>query len=163
MDKILDIQAMQTLSVDKFNTEITVRSAGVLGPLSLITTRTSWQIISQLAARFYSERTAFIAEAAHVVPPIGAQGLNLSLGDIETLLELTKASPSSIGELPVLKKYHQARRPIAQSRMIGVGALNRASKAEGPAAVRARALGLDAIYRIAPLRRALMHLGLGTR
>ena len=163
MDKILDIQAMQTLSVDKFNTEITVRSAGVLGPLSLITTRTSWQIISQLAASFYSERTAFIAEAAHVVPPIGAQGLNLSLGDIETLLELTKASPSSIGELPVLKKYNQARRPIALSRMIGVGALNRASKAEGPAAVRARALGLDAIYRIAPLRRALMHLGLGTR
>ena len=163
MDKILDIQAMQTLSVDKFNTEITVRSAGVLGPLSLITTRTSWQIISQLAARFYSERTAFIAEAAHVVPPIGAQGLNLSLGDIETLLELAKASPGGIGELPVLKKYHQARRPIAQSRVIGVGALNRASKADGPAAARARALGLDAIHRIAPLRRALMHLGLGTR
>ena len=98
-----------------------------------------------------------------MVPPIGAQGLNLSLGDIETLLELAKASPSGIGELPVLKKYHQARRPIALSRVIGVSALNHASKAEEPAAVRARALGLDAIHRIAPLRRALMHLGLGTR
>jgi 2-octaprenyl-6-methoxyphenol hydroxylase len=41
--------------------------------------------------------------------------------------------------------------------------LNRASMPEGPAAARARALGLDAIHRIAPLRRALMHLGLGTR
>ena len=163
MDKILDIQAMQALSIDEFNAEITERSAGVLGPLSLITARTAWPIISQLAGSFYSERTAFIAEAAHVVPPIGAQGLNLSLGDIETLLELVKASPGGIGELPVLKKYHQVRRPIAQSRVIGVGALNRASKAEGPAATRTRALGLDAIHRIAPLRRALMHLGLGTR
>ena len=163
MDKILDIQAMQALSIDEFNAEITERSAGVLGPLSLITARTAWPIISQLAGSFYSERTAFIAEAAHVVPPIGAQGLNLSLGDIETLLELVKASPGGIGELPVLKKYHQVRRPIAQSRVIGVGALNRASKAEGPAATRARALGLDAIHRIAPLRRALMQLGLGTR
>ena len=163
MDKILDIQAMQALSIDEFNAEITERSAGVLGPLSLITARTAWPIISQLAGSFYSERTAFIAEAAHVVPPIGAQGLNLSLGDIETLLELVKASPGGIGELPVLKKYHQARRPIAQSRVIGVGALNRASMPEGPAAARARALGLDAIHRIAPLRRALMHLGLGTR
>ena len=163
MDKILEIQAMQALSVDEFNAEITARSAGVLGPLSLITARTAWEIISQLASSFYSERTAFIAEAAHVMPPIGAQGLNLSLGDIEALLELTKASPSGIGELSVLKKYHQARRPIAQSRVIGVGALNRASKAEGPAAARARALGLDTIHRIAPLRRALMHLGLGTR
>ena len=163
MDKILDIQAMQALSIDEFNAEMTERSAGVLGPLSLITARTAWPIISQLAGSFYSERTAFIAEAAHVVPPIGAQGLNLSLGDIETLLELVKASPGGIGELPVLKKYHQVRRPIAQSRVIGVGALNRASKAEGPAATRARALGLDAIHRIAPLRRALMQLGLGTR
>jgi len=163
MDKILDIQAMQALSIDEFNAEITARSAGALGPLSLITARTAWPIISQLAGSFYSERTAFIAEAAHVVPPIGAQGLNLSLGDIETLLELAKASPGGIGELPVLKKYHQARRPIAQSRVIGVGALNRASMPEGPAAARARALGLDAIHRIAPLRRALMHLGLGTR
>jgi 2-octaprenyl-6-methoxyphenol hydroxylase len=163
MDKILDIQAMQALSIDEFNAEMTERSAGVLGPLSLITARTAWPIISQLAGSFYSERTAFIAEAAHVVPPIGAQGLNLSLGDIETLLELAKASPGGIGELPVLKKYHQARRPIAQSRVIGVGALNRASMPEGPAAARARALGLDAIHRIAPLRRALMHLGLGTR
>ena len=163
MDTIIEIEAMRTLSVDEFNAEITARSAGVLGPLTLITTRTAWEIISQLASSFYSERTAFIAEAAHVVPPIGAQGLNLSLGDIETLLELTKASASSIGALSVLKKYHQARRPIAQSRVIGVGALNRASKAEGPAATRARALGLDAIHRIAPLRRALMHLGLGAR
>ena len=163
MDTIIEIEAMRALSVDEFNDEITARSAGVLGPLTLITTRTAWEIISQLASSFYSERTAFIAEAAHVVPPIGAQGLNLSLGDIETLLELTKASASSIGALSVLKKYHQARRPIAQSRVIGVGALNRASKAEGPAATRARALGLDAIHRIAPLRRALMHLGLGAR
>ena len=163
MDKILDIQAMQALSVDEFNSEITARSAGVLGSLSLITARTAWPIISQLAGSFYSERTAFIAEAAHVLPPIGAQGLNLSLGDIEALLELVKASPSSIGELPMLKKYHQARRPVAQSRVIAVGALNRASKAEGPAATRARALGLDTIHRIAPLRRLLMHLGLGTR
>ena len=113
MDRILEIQAMQALSVVEFNAKITARSAGVLGPLSLITARTAWEIISQLASSFYSERTAFIAEAAHVVPPIGAQGLNLSLGDIEALLELTKASPSSIGELSVLKKYHQARRRIA--------------------------------------------------
>ena len=163
MDKVLEIQAMQALPVDEFNAKITARSAGVLGPLTLITARTAWEIISQLASSFYSERTAFIAEAAHVMPPIGAQGLNLSLGDIEALLELTKASPSGIGEHSVLKKYHQARKPIAQSRVMGVGVLNRASKAEGTAAARARALGMDAIHRIAPLRRALMHLGLGTR
>jgi 2-octaprenyl-6-methoxyphenol hydroxylase len=98
-----------------------------------------------------------------VVPPIGAQGLNLSLGDIEVLLDLAKAAPAQIGEADMLKRYHQARRPIAQSRVLGVGALNRASKAEGPIAARARALGLDAIHRITPLRHQLMQLGLGIR
>jgi 2-octaprenyl-6-methoxyphenol hydroxylase len=87
----------------------------------------------------------------------------LSLGDIEVLLELAKATPKSLGDVKMLKKYHQARRPVAQSRVIGVGALNRASSADGAVASKARALGLDAIHRIAPLRHALMHLGLGTR
>jgi 2-octaprenyl-6-methoxyphenol hydroxylase len=47
--------------------------------------------------------------------------------------------------------------------VLGVGALNRASKAAGPIAAKARALGLDAIHRITPLRRQLMQLGLGIR
>jgi 2-octaprenyl-6-methoxyphenol hydroxylase len=163
MDRVNAIKQMQSLPTKAFNAAITERSAGVLGQLELITARSAWPIISQLSDQFFAERTAFIAEAAHVVPPIGAQGLNLSLGDIEVLLDLAKAAPAQIGEADMLKRYHQARRPIAQSRVLGVGALNRASKAEGPIAARARALGLDAIHRITPLRHQLMQLGLGIR
>jgi 2-octaprenyl-6-methoxyphenol hydroxylase len=163
MDRVNAIKQMQSLPTEAFDAAITERSAGVLGQLELITARSAWPIISQLSDQFFAERTAFIAEAAHVVPPIGAQGLNLSLGDIEVLLDLAKAAPEQIGEADMLKRYHQARRPIAQSRVLGVGALNRASKAEGPIAARARALGLDAIHRITPLRHQLMQLGLGIR
>ena len=163
MDRNRAIKEMQCQSIEAFNAAITERSTGVLGQLEVITARTAWPIISQLSDHFFAERTAFIAEAAHVVPPIGAQGLNLSLGDIEALLDLAKAAPAQIGEADMLKRYHQARRPIAQSRVLGVGALNRASKAEGPIAAKARALGLDAIHRITPLRRQLMQLGLGIR
>lgn len=163
MDKVNNIKDMQALPVNQFNTEITARSASVLGHLTLVTARTAWPIISQLADHFYSERIALVAEAAHVVPPIGAQGLNLSLGDIEMLLELAKGSPHTIGDAVMLKKYHKTRRRLAQSRVIGVGILNSASTAEGQMATQARAVGLDIIHRIPPLRRALMHLGLGTR
>lgn len=163
MDKVANIQEMQVLEIDEFNTKITARSAGVLGHLNLVTARTAWPIISQLADRFYSERIALIAEAAHVVPPIGAQGLNLSLGDIQTLLQLVEAYPNTIGDAIMLKKYDRARRPLAQSRVIGVGMLNSASKAEGQIVTRTRAIGLEAIHRIEPLRKALMHIGLGSR
>ena len=163
MDRVSAIKEVQALPEQAFNAAITERSAGVLGQLEVITARNAWPIISQLSDHFFAERTAFIAEAAHVVPPIGAQGLNLSLGDIEVLLDLAKAAPAQIGEMQMLKRYHQARRPIAQSRVLGVGALNRASKAEGPIAARARAFGLDAIHRITPIRHQLMQLGLGIR
>ena len=163
MDKTDDINNIKALSPAAFNAAITKRSGAVLGKLTAVTNCAKWPIISQLADHFFAERTAFIGETAHVVPPIGAQGLNLSIGDIETLLKLAKSSSDDIGSLTVLKKYHKIRRPIAQSRVIGVGLLNRASKAEGPIATRARALGLNAIHNIKPLRHALMQLGIGLR
>ena len=163
MDKTDDINNIKALPPAAFNATITQRSGAVLGKLTAVTNCAKWPIISQLADHFFAERTAFIGETAHVVPPIGAQGLNLSIGDIETLLKLAKSSSDDIGSLTVLKKYHKIRRPIAQSRVIGVGLLNRASKAEGPIATRARALGLNAIHNIKPLRHALMQLGIGLR
>ena len=58
------------------------RSCGLLGPLELASRRTIWPIIAQDAERLSSQRLALVAEAAHVVPPIGAQGLNMSLKDL---------------------------------------------------------------------------------
>ena len=163
MDKTENINNIKALPPAAFNAAITQRSGAVLGKLTSVTNCAKWPIISQLADHFFAERTAFIAETAHVVPPIGAQGLNLSIGDIETLLKLAKSSSDDIGSLTLLKKYHKIRRPIAQSRVIGVGLLNLASKADGPIAARARALGLNAIHNIKPLRHALMQLGIGLR
>jgi 2-octaprenyl-6-methoxyphenol hydroxylase len=163
MDNTENMDKLKSLPDTVFDNLITERSGGVLGKLTSITNCTKWPIVSQLTDYFYAERTAFIAESAHVVPPIGAQGLNLSIGDIEALLQLTDSSANDIGSLKVLKKYHQIRRPIAQSRVIGVGLLNRASKVEGPMATHARAIGLSAIHKIKPLRHALMQLGIGLR
>ena len=55
------------------------RAAACFGRLSLASPRRLWPIVAQVAARLDGPRTALVAEAAHVVPPIGAQGLNMSL------------------------------------------------------------------------------------
>ena len=65
----------------------------------------------------------------------------------------------ALREDELVNRHH----PRVAMRYCSVGALNRASKAEGPIAARARALGLDAIHRITPLRHQLMKLGLGIR
>jgi 2-octaprenyl-6-methoxyphenol hydroxylase len=79
-----------TLDTPAFEAEMTERSAHLFGPLTLVSRRTVWPIISQTARALCAERVALVAEAAHVVPPIGAQGLNMSLADIRTLLDLAE-------------------------------------------------------------------------
>lgn len=104
-----------------------------------------------------------MAEAAHVVPPIGAQGLNMSLADLSALLDLALAAPETLGDRAMLDVYHARRHAEVAIRVAGIDALNRASMAKGQMLRDARAQGLDTLYSLGPVRRMLMQLGLGMR
>ncbi len=147
----------------EFNDAMTTRSCGLFGPLTLASRRTVWPIISQVAERMYGERIALVAEAAHVVPPIGAQGLNMSLGDMRVLLELAQANPDQLGDAQMLATYHRRRHTEVRARVAGIDVLNRASMMESRPLRDLRALGLNAIYSMAPVRKTMMQMGLGTR
>lgn len=149
---------LNQLEVADFNEEMNVRSAKVLGELSLKGGRSVWPIIAQISSRFAGEHCALIAEAAHVVPPIGAQGLNMSLADIELLLSLTDRG---IGSPAMLDAYSRTRHREAEIRVRGVAALNRASMAESATIRDLRAEALKLIHRAAPVRKRLMKKGLG--
>jgi len=82
-------QKLFELDEAAFEHAMSERSCHLLGPLTLASKRSLWPIISQLATRFSAKRLALVAEAAHVVPPIGAQGLNMSLADLQSLLDAT--------------------------------------------------------------------------
>ncbi|GAA6163756.1 UbiH/UbiF family hydroxylase [Pelagimonas sp. KU-00592-HH] len=151
------------MDVADFEREMTERSCSLFGPLTLASRRTIWPIISQSAETLYGERLALVAEAAHVVPPIGAQGLNMSLGDMRILLDLAKASPADLGSRQMLETYHRKRFTEVKLRVKGIDMLNRASMVETPALRDARAMGLNALYSLAPVRKTLMQMGLGAR
>jgi len=150
---------LSELPVPEFEEAIAARSCGILGPLSLIGRRSIWPIISRITDRMYAQRIALIAEAAHVVPPIGAQGLNMSLGDLRVLLDLAENAPADIGTTDMLVRYHRKRYPEIRLRLAAIGTLNRVSMA-APRGMRAAALG--ALHSVPPVRRALMRAGMGT-
>ena len=158
-------ECLRRMALDEaaFAAEATERSAGVNGPLTLASRRMVWPIISQLADRMQSERTALVAEAAHVVPPIGAQGLNMSLADLTCLLDLAVQHPERLGDAKMLTDYHRRRHPEVVLRVKGVDALNRASMAGNPILRDLRAKGVETLYGIAPLRKTLMQMGLGAK
>lgn len=156
-------QRRMALDPAAFNHEISERSCHLFGPLTLASQRTIWPIISQHAERLSSQRLALIAEAAHVVPPIGAQGLNMSLADTAMLLDLAQANPQDLGDRAMLDQYHAARLKDIRLRVQGIDLLNRASQAQSQPLRDARAMGLGVLHNIPQLRKSLMQMGLGVR
>ena len=148
---------------DAFSAAATTRSAGVLGDLTLASPRSVWPIISQIADAISGPRTALVAEAAHVMPPIGAQGLNMSLADLACLRDLAQAQPQQLGSPAMLDAYASQRHRDIRLRVKGIDALNRTSIAGAPLAQDLRAKGIAALVGATPIRRKLMELGLGAR
>ncbi len=163
MERGPEIRRLMSLGTSDFEAEMTQRSAHLFGPLRLVSQVTVWPIISQVADSMEAERTALIAEAAHVVPPIGAQGLNMSLADLRTLLDLAEAHREDPGARPLLRRYARARHAEVMARVTGIDALNRASMVEAQGLRDMRMRALDAIYRVAPVRHIMMQTGLGAR
>ena len=158
-----EVQRLAALDTAEFEAAINARSCHILGPLTLAAPRMVWPIISQLAGSLTGERTALMAEAAHVTPPIGAQGLNMSLTDIASLLDLASTSPATLGDAAMLAAYERARHRDIQTRVFAIDALNRASMLGAPALRDLRGAALDALYAVTPLRKTLMRAGLGVR
>ena len=156
-------KTLSEMDIPAFEQAMSDRSCHLFGPLTLASRRTIWPIISQKADRLNGERIALIAEAAHVVPPIGAQGLNMSLNDMRTLRDLALARPEGLGDARMLDSYHRARHNDIAVRVKGIDLLNRASMISAQPLRDARAAGLSALYALAPVRKMLMQMGLGAR
>src|SRR5262249_62264854 len=116
----------------------------------------------EVARRFGQNRVVLIGEAAHVMPPIGAQGLNLGLRDAATIGELvvaTRRDGSDVGSDALTARYEHMRRADVTSRSLAVDLFNRSLLSDFLLLRGVRGLGLSLLHRIGPLRRAAMREG----
>ena len=156
-------RALQLLNMNArgFSEAATIRSCGVLGELHLEGERRIWPVVTQRALHLTAERTALIAEAAHVLPPIGAQGLNTSLQDVAHLVVLACETPDALGSRVMLDRYAKARERDIRARATVIDLFNRICQSSGGPLLQLRELGLKAVHDIQPLRRQVMRAGLG--
>ena len=152
-----EARRLEAMGGPEFDAAATARSGGVLGPLRVVGPTALWPIVTRVADRFDGPRTALMAEAAHAVPPIGAQGLNMSLADVAAL---RIACAADVGGRAALAGYDRARRPDVLLRVAAVTALNAAAIGAGPMDV-LRGWGIRALGAAPAARRRLMALGLG--
>ena len=137
---------------------------GVLGDIDDVSPRAVFPLRGMTARRLASNRIALIGEAAHVIPPIGAQGLNLGLRDAATLIDIAAAtvrSGADPGAPHELLAYERARRADIGTRSFAVDLLNRSLISNVLPVQALRGLGLFALGSFGPLRRRLMREGIG--
>lgn len=154
-------QELAAMPDKEFDAAMTGRACGLLGQMHAITGRRVWPVVTQRALRLTGERIALVAEAAHVLPPIGAQGLNTSLQDVAALCDLARAAPERLGDAAMLDAYETARGRDIAARARAIDAFNRICKSGVPAVQALRRAGLRTVYDLAPVRQGLMRAGMG--
>ena len=146
----------------ELSAEIERRAHSILGKVTVEPGRGLFPLSVATARRFAAKRIALIGEAAHVIPPIGAQGLNLGLRDAATIGEIGIAAHrhgQDIGGAEVLARYDEMRSADVAGRTLAVDLLNRSLLSDFLPVQGARGFGLYLLDRIGPLRRAVMREG----
>jgi 2-octaprenyl-6-methoxyphenol hydroxylase len=150
----------------ELSAEIERRAHSLLGKMRAERGRGLFPLATETAHAFARARIALVGEAAHVVPPIGAQGLNLGLRDAATLAEIVadaRRQGADLGAAAILAGYDRARRADATSRRIAVDVLNRSLLTDFLPVQSVRGLSLFLVDRVGSLRRALMREGVSPR
>ncbi len=158
-------EATRLLALDTaaFSRELSAALKGLLGALSDVGPRQSFPVAGQTARSLAKHRVVLAGEAAHVIPPIGAQGLNLSFRDAATLAEIAadaKSEGEDIGGDTVLSRYENARRADVGTRVFAIDLLNRSLLSTIPGVSFARGIGLFALASSASLRARVMREGI---
>ena len=146
--------------------EIEMQSQGLLGRVEIKGERGLIPMVQQNARRLFSARVALVGDAAHVYPPIGAQGLNLGLRDVQALVTVVadaEARGDDIGSARTLAAYQRSRGPDIAARTLAVNGLNLSLIANLAPVDALRGLGLTALSAVPALRRFVMREGVSPR
>jgi 2-octaprenyl-6-methoxyphenol hydroxylase len=134
----------------------------MLGRVSVEKGRQVYPLVATLALSHFRGRVALVGEAAHVFPPIGAQGLNLGIRDVADLVEAAARHPDDPGSPAALSAYASRRRPDIFARTGAVNLLNQSLLSDFLPAQLARGTVLAALNIFSPLRAFFMREGLQT-
>ena len=147
------------LSDQALATAIERQSASILGSMEIDGGRQIFPLSGMTANSFAADRVVVVGEAAHVFPPIGAQGLNLGYRDVSALGNALAGPLADPGNAEILEAYNRSRRSDVLSRTTAVDMLNRTLLSDFVPVQGLRGLGLFLLDRLPPLRRAVMRHG----
>ncbi len=90
-----EAERLMALSDDELSDAAETQSHSILGRLKVEPGRNMFPLAIEQPRQFAKARIALVGEAAHVVPPIGAQGLNMGLRDAADVAEVVRDALAS--------------------------------------------------------------------
>jgi len=157
-----EAERLSALSETEMRRAIERRLNGLLGTVGEIGPRAVFPLSGLIPDVFAKNRIALVGESGHVIPPIGAQGLNLGLRDAASLADCAAeavARGADPGGPEVLDRYSRLRAPDVNSRITTVDILNRSLLSPYLPVHLMRGFGLHLLNTLGPLRRRLVHEG----
>ncbi|RUV75053.1 UbiH/UbiF family hydroxylase, partial [Mesorhizobium sp. M1A.F.Ca.IN.020.30.1.1] len=153
-------QELAALDDAMLSVRVEEQMQSMLGRVSVEPGRQVYPLSAASPGRFAQNRVALVGEAAHVFPPIGAQGLNLGIRDIDDLIGIASENRDDPGSRLSLAAYDTRRRPDILARSSAVNLLNMSLLSDMLPAQLARSAGLNVLGSFAPLRAFFMREGL---
>lgn len=151
---------LSALSLEDISRRVEERMHSMLGTVTVEDNVQTWPLSSMTASRFGKGRVALVGEAGHGFPPIGAQGLNLSLRDIIVLTDLLGTLTGGPIPADAGSSFDRRRRGDVVSRTLSVDLLNRSLLSSFLPMQVARAAGLHILSNVGPLRGLVMREGI---
>lgn len=155
-----DAKALAALDNEALSRSVEARHQSFLGKVSVESGCQVYPLASIQPSRFASRRIALIGEAAHVFPPITAQGLNLGMRDVMDLVEVVGRHSDDPGSDMVLRAYEAMRRPDIMARSSAVNLVNTSLLSSFLPMQFARSAGLTMLNAVPPLRAFFMREGM---
>lgn len=150
-------QEMLDLSDEAFRDALGLALDLRLGRVLETSQRAAFPLRLQLARSYHAERLVLMGDAAHVVHPLAGQGVNLGLRDVIELraaLDRAQRRGADVGAAHVVRRYARRRRSANAVDALSFDALARVFARTEMPLVALRGLGMRAINRLEPLKRA---------
>jgi 2-octaprenyl-6-methoxyphenol hydroxylase len=158
-----EAERLMVLGDDELSDAVERQSHSIMGRIGIEPGRHLFPLAIEQPRQFARQRIALVGEAAHVLPPIGAQGLNMGLRDAADIADISREAMlqgEDPGAAQVLSRYDRARRSDIASRTFVIDMANRSLLSDFLPVQSLRAAGLHLIDAIGPLRRLAMREGL---
>ena len=159
MNHSKESEKLYNLPKHEFEKQLNKRSLGIYGKLNLKSNINLWNVNTMFVENLCYKNVILVGEAAHVLPPIGAQGLNTSLKDISILMEIFQ-NKNELSYQELALKYETKRLPDIKKKIFSILLLNEVVKSNSIPVMFIRRFGIEMISKIGFLRKNIMRFGL---